>query len=65
MVFADGNTHSVPGRSSEAFSRIAKASFNILDGQETKADRDYDGMPDVYEDSLGCLDKTTPDKHVS
>ncbi|MEE3239357.1 MAG: VWA domain-containing protein [Pseudomonadota bacterium] len=61
VVFADGNTHSAPGRSSEAFSRIAKSSFNVLDGQETKADRDYDGMPDVYEDSLECLDKTTPD----
>ena len=42
VVFADGNTHSAPGRSSEAFSRIAKSSFNVLDGQ-AKADRDYDG----------------------
>ncbi len=64
IVEAFGDTLPTQNRSSENFTRIIKASFNIFDGQESKPDRDGDGMPDAYEKSLPCLDETINDAAV-
>ena len=44
------------------FDRIRKASFQVLDGQETSSDVDGDGMPDAYERSNVCLDENFNDR---
>lgn len=50
------------GSDSSRFSRIRKASFQVLDSQETTTDRDGDGMPDAYEASNPCLDIAVNDR---
>lgn len=64
IVEAFGDTLPTQNRASENFTRIIKASFNIFDGQESKPDRDGDGMPDAYEKSLLCLDETINDAAI-